>query len=129
MRPRVLLASLGAALAFGPSTVRADSTYEMMLRTREAVVVGGRGAPKSEPAPSRFAMTFDLCLAPDVPALAEARALEARIGDLTGTRGQTQDRELRLFAHRRDVFAVFELMHRLLEREAHRLGGVALRWE
>src|SRR3989442_4839714 len=258
MRPRVLLASLGAALAFGPSTVRADSTYEMMLRTqdalvggtaevearitvsvkgnrmrqeatgsrtmvtrsgaryqkpghrlildqddtrrrfeidldaatyveetfadarqrheaelavaekalgigpakaiptlavsvartgerlrvhgrecervvlrstREAVVVGGRGAPKSEPAPSRFAMTFDLCLAPDVPALAEARALEARIGDLTGTRGQTQDRELRLFAHRRDVFAVVELMHRLLEREQHRLGVLALRCE
>ena len=91
--------------------------------------MGGRGAPKAEPAPSRFAMTFDLCLAPDVPALAEAHALEERIGDLTGTRGRTQDRELRVFAQRRDVFAVFELMHRLLAREAHRLGGVALRWE
>src|SRR3989442_295036 len=158
MRPRVLLASLGAALAFGPSTVRADSTYEMMLRTQDALVGGTaeleariivsvkgdrmrqeatgsrtmvtrRGARYQKPGPSPFAMTFDLCLAPDVPALAEARALEERIGDLTGTRGQTQDRELRVFAHRRDVFAVFELMHRLLEREQHRLGGVALRWE
>lgn len=258
MRPRALLATLGAALAFGPSTVRADSTHEMMLRTqdvlvggtveletriivsvkgdrmrheatgsrtvvtrrgaryqkpghrltldqldtgrrfeidldaatyveeafadardrreaeiaaaettlgigaagatpmlpasvdrtgerlrvhgrecervvlrstREVVVVGGRGAPKAEPTPSRFAMTFDLCLAFDVPALAETQALEKRIGDLTGTRGQTQDRQLRVFAHRGDVFAVFELMYRLLEAEQERLGGVALRWE
>ncbi len=40
-----------------------------------------------------------------------------------------QDRQLRVFARRRDVFAVFELMHRLLEREQDRLGGVALSWE
>src|SRR5436309_8931549 len=141
------LAAAEKALGIGPAkaiptlAVSVDRTGErlrvhgrecerVVLRsTREAVVVGGRGAPKAEPAPSRFAMTFDLCLAPDVPALAEARALEERIGDFTGTRGRTQDRELRVFAHRRDVFAVFELMHRLLEREAHRLGGVALRWE
>src|SRR3989442_10843060 len=37
MRPRALLASLGAALALGPSTVRADSTYEMRLRTQNAL--------------------------------------------------------------------------------------------
>ena len=141
------LAAAEKALGIGPAkaiptlAVSVDRTGErlrvhgrecerVVLRsTREAVVVGGRGAPKAEPAPSRFAMTFDLCLAPDVPALAEAHALEERIGDLTGTRGRTQDRELRVFAQRRDVFAVFELMHRLLEREAHRLGGVALRWE
>jgi len=62
-------------------------------------------------------------------ALAEAQALEARIADLTGARGAPQDRQLRVFARRRDVFAVFELMHRLLEREQDRLGGVALSWE
>jgi hypothetical protein len=101
----------------------------VLTSTRDVVVVGGRGAPQAEAAPSRFAMTFDLCLAPDVPAVAEAQALEARIGDATGRRGAALDRELRVFARRRDVFAVFELMHRLLEREQQRLPGVALRWE
>ncbi|OLB01142.1 MAG: hypothetical protein AUH09_02180 [Candidatus Rokubacteria bacterium 13_2_20CM_70_12] len=101
----------------------------VLSSTREAVVGAGRGAPEAQATPSRFAMTFDLCLAPDVPAVAEAHALEERIGDLTGARGPALDRELRVFAHRRDVFAVFELMHRLLEREQQRLGGVALRWE
>jgi hypothetical protein len=101
----------------------------VLRSTREVAVVGGRGAPQAEAAPSRFAMTFDLCLAADVPAVAAARALEERIGDLRGTRGPTQDRQLRVFASRRDVFAVFELMHRLLEREQQRLPGVALAWE
>jgi len=101
----------------------------VLSSTREAVVVAGRGAPEAQATPARFAMTFDLCLAPDVPAVAEARALEERISDLTGARGPALDRALRVFAHRRDVFAVFELMHRLLEREQQRLGGVALRWE
>ena len=32
---RLLLAGLGAALALGPSTVRADATYEMLLRTSD----------------------------------------------------------------------------------------------
>src|SRR2546428_644381 len=50
-------------------------------------------------------------------------------GDVPGAGGPALDRALRVFAHRRDVFAVFELMHRLLEREQQRLGGVALRWE
>jgi len=101
----------------------------VLSSTRGAVVGAGRGAPEAQATPSRFALTFDLCLAPDVPAVAAARALEERIGDLTGARGPALDRTLRVFAHRRDVFAVFELMHRLLEREQQRLGGVALRWE
>ena len=111
-------------------SVHGRECERVVLRsTREVVVVGGRGAPRTEPGPARFAMTFDLCLAPDVAPLAEAQALEARIADLTGARGAPQDRQLRVFARRRDVFAVFELMHRLLEREQDRLGGVALRWE
>jgi hypothetical protein len=110
-------------------SVHGRECERVVLRsTREVVVVGGRGAPRTAAGPSRFAMTFDLCLAPDAP-LAEAQALEARIADLTGARGSLQDRQLRVFERRRDVFAVFELMHRLLEREQDRLGGVALRWE
>src|SRR2546430_8304407 len=101
----------------------------VLKSTREVVVVAGRGAPQAQAAPSRFAMTFDLCFARDVPAVAEAQALEERIGDSAGRRGPTLDRELRIFARRRDVFAVFELMHRLLEREQHRLGGGGLRWD
>jgi hypothetical protein len=111
-------------------SVHGRECERVVLRsTRDVVVVGGRGAPRTEAGPSRFAMTFDLCLAPGVAPLTEAQALEARIADLTGARGATQDRQLRIFARRRDVFAVFELMHRLLEREQDRLGGVALRWE
>jgi hypothetical protein len=106
-----------------------DCERVVLRSTREIVVVAGRGAPEASTTPSRFAMTFDLCLAPVVRAVAEAQALEARIGDLTGKRGPTLDRELRVFARRRDVFAVFALLHRLLEREQQRLGGVALRWE
>src|SRR2546426_7120258 len=37
---RGLLARLGAALALGPSTVRADATYEMLLRTEDRLVGG-----------------------------------------------------------------------------------------
>src|SRR3989449_9257037 len=37
---RVLLAGLGAAVALGPSTVRADATYEMLLRTEDRLVGG-----------------------------------------------------------------------------------------
>jgi len=111
-------------------SVHGRECERVVLRsTREVVVVGGRGASRTETGPSRFVMTFDLCLAPHMAPLAEAQALEARIADLTGARGAPQDRELRVFARRRDVFAVFELMHRLLEREQNRLGGVALRWE
>ena len=106
-----------------------DCERVVLRSTREIVVVAGRGAPEASTTPSRFAMTFDLCLTPAARAVAEAQALEARICDLTGERGPTLDRELRVFARRRDVFAVFELMHRLLEREQQRLGGVALRWE
>src|SRR5438034_11709470 len=92
-----------------------DCERVVLRSTRETVVVAGRGAPEASTTPSRFAMTFDLCLTPAARAVAEAQALEARIGDLTGERGPTLDRELRVFARRRDVFAVFELMHRLLE--------------
>jgi len=132
---------IGSEAAIPALVVSVDRTGERLLvhgracervvlrSTREVAVLGGRGASRAEASPSRFAMVFDLCLAPDVAPLAEARALEERIGDLAGARGATQDRQLRVFAHRRDVFAVFELMHRLLEREQDRLGGVALRWE
>src|SRR2546425_13322677 len=37
---RGLLAGLGAALALGPSTARADATYEMLLRTEDRLVGG-----------------------------------------------------------------------------------------
>src|SRR5205814_1106765 len=70
----------------------------VLKSTREVVVVAGRGAPQAQAAPSRFAMTFDLCFARDVPAVAEAQALEERIGDAAGRRGPTLDRELRIFA-------------------------------
>src|SRR2546430_8621728 len=46
----------------------------VLKSTREVVVVAGRGAPQAQAAPSRFAMTFDLCFARDVPAVAEAQA-------------------------------------------------------
>ena len=34
-----------------------------------------------------------------------------------------------VFGQRRDVLAVFELMHRLVEAEQRKLGGAALRWD
>jgi hypothetical protein len=101
----------------------------VVLRSaRELLVAATRGAP-APATPSRFVMTFDLCLTAAAPPVDEARALEDTVDDLTGLRGPWLERQLRVFAHRRDVFAVFELMHRLMEREQRALGGVALAWE
>jgi hypothetical protein len=110
--------------------VRGRECERVVLRaSREVVLAGTRGGGPVQPAPSRFSMTFDLCLAPDTAATRELRAVEERVAELSGERGVLQERQLRLFGHRRDVLAVFELMHRLVEAEQRRLGGLVLRWE
>ncbi len=110
--------------------VRGRECERVVLRaSREVVLAGTRGGGPVQPAPSRFSMTFDLCLAPDTPATRELRAVEERVAELAGERGALQERQLRVFGQRRDVLAVFELMHRLMEAEQRKLGGVVLRWE
>lgn len=101
----------------------------VLRAARDVVLAGTRGGGPVQAAPARFAMTFDVCLAPDTPATREMRAVEERVGELTGERGALAERQLRVFGQRRDVLAVFELMHRLMEAEQRKLGGVALRWE
>lgn len=101
----------------------------VLTSTREIVLAATRGRGPAEQTPSQFSMTFDLCIAPDTARMREARAIEDRIADLTGIRGALQDRQLRIFGYRRDILAAFELMHRLMEREQHNLGGVPIRWE
>jgi hypothetical protein len=101
----------------------------VLKSTREVVLAATRGAGSTGSAPVRFMMTFDLCLAPDVSGLREARGLERRIEEQTGGRGALADRQLRTFAARRDTLAVFELMQRVMEREQEKLRGVPVRWE
>jgi len=111
-------------------TILGRECERVVLRaSREVVLAAVRGGGPVQPAASRFSMTFDLCLAPDVPATRELRAVEERVGELTGERGALLERQLRVFGQRRDVLAVFELMHRLVEAEQRKLGGTALRWE
>lgn len=95
----------------------------------EVVTTPGRGAGPASGTPSRFAMTFDVCLGPESAAAREIRAIEERAEEATGQRGALAERQLRVFAGRRDVLAVFELMERLMEREQQKLGGTPLRWE
>ena len=95
----------------------------------EVALARTRGGGPTEATPSRHAMTFELCVAPDTAGSRELRAVEERVATLMGERGALLERQLRIFAHRRDLLAVFELMHRLMEQEQQRLGGVALRWE
>lgn len=103
---------------------------QVVLRSaREIVLAATRGRGPAEQTPSRFSMTFDLCIAPDTARMREARAIEDRVTDLTGIRGALEERQLRIFGYRRDILAAFELMHRLMEREQHSLGGVPIRWE
>lgn len=101
----------------------------VLKSTREIVLLATRGRGPAEQTPSRFSMTFDLCIAPDTARMREARAIEDRIADLTGMRGALQERQLRIFGYRRDILAAFDLMHRLMEREQHNLGGIPIRWE
>lgn len=101
----------------------------VLRSTKEVMLAATRGAGSSEQAPSRFSMTFSLCLGPDTALMREVRALEARVGDFTGVGGALLERQLRIFEARRDIFAVFELMHRLMERQQQDLGGVPIRWE
>jgi len=101
----------------------------VLKSTREVVLVAARGRGAAEQAPSRFSLTFDLCIAPDTGLMREARAVEDRVADLTGMRGAIHERQLRIFGYRRDILAAFELMHRLMEHEQHNLGGVPIRWE
>jgi hypothetical protein len=110
--------------------VQGRECERVVLRsTREIVLAATRGAGPVGTGPSRFSMTFDLCLAPDLPPMQEVRALEERVEHLTAMRGSLAERQLRVFAARRDVLAVFELLQRLMEREQQKLGGIALRWE
>ncbi|MFQ5989971.1 MAG: hypothetical protein ACE5K9_08665 [Candidatus Methylomirabilales bacterium] len=101
----------------------------VLKSTREVVLAATRGRGPAEQTPSRFSMTFDLCITPDTGLMREARAVEDRVADLTGMRGALEERQLRIFGYRRDILAAFELMHRLMEHEQHNLGGVPIRWE
>ena len=101
----------------------------VLKSTREVVLAATRGRGAADQTPSRFSMTFDLCIASDTGLMGEARAVEDRVADLTGMRGALEERQLRIFGYRRDILAAFELMHRLMEREQHNLGGVPIRWE
>ncbi len=101
----------------------------VLKSSKDVVLAATRGGGPVEQTPSRFSMTFDLCIAPDTRVLREVHAVEDRIGNLTGMRGALLERQLRIFGSRRDILAVFELMHRLMEREQQGLGGVPLRWE
>ena len=101
----------------------------VLKSTREVVLAATRGRGPSEQTPSRFSLIFDLCIAPDSALMREARVIEDRVADLTGMRGALEERQVRIFGYRRDILAAFELMHRLMEREQHNLGGVPIRWE
>jgi hypothetical protein len=101
----------------------------VLKSTREVVLAATRGRGPAEQTPSRFSLTFDLCIAPDTGLMREARAVEDRVADLTGMRDALEERQLRIFGYRRDILAAFELMQRLMEREQHNLGGVPIRWE
>jgi hypothetical protein len=101
----------------------------VLKSTREVVLAATRGRGPAEQTPSRFSMTFDLCIAPDTGLMREARAVEDRVANLTGMRGALEERQLRIFGYRRDILAAFELMRRLMEYEQHNLGGVPIRWE
>ncbi|MGH7321489.1 MAG: hypothetical protein ACRELA_17950 [Candidatus Rokuibacteriota bacterium] len=94
----------------------------------EIVLTATRGGGPVGSAPTRFSMTFDVCLARD-SALREVRAIEERVETATGERGALAERQLRIFAARRDVLAVYELMQRLMDRERQNLGGTPMRWE
>lgn len=101
----------------------------VLKATAEVVTVAGRGDRATGGAPSRFGMTFDVCLGPETATFRDTRALEERVDEATGQGGVLAERQLRVFAARRDVLAVFELMQRLIEREQQKLGGTPLRWE
>jgi hypothetical protein len=128
----------GALPVLSVSMERTGEGLEVQGRSCERVVlkaatevetVPTRGGGPAARAPARFAMTFDVCLAPTVAAMREVRTVEARADALVGVRGPLADRQLRVFAARRDVLAVFELMQRLMERELEHLGGTPLQWE
>lgn len=106
-----------------------DCERVVLKSTREVLLVATRRRGPAEQIPSRFSLTFELCIAPDTALMREARAIEDRVADLTGMRGALQERHLRIFGYRRDILATFELMHRVMEREQHNLGGVPIRWE
>lgn len=101
----------------------------VLKSSKDVVLAATRGAGPVEQTPSRFSMTFDLCIAQDTTLMREVHAVEDRVGDVTGMRGALLERQLRIFGSRRDILAVFELMHRLMERQQQSLGGVPLRWE
>ncbi len=94
----------------------------------EIVVAATRGGGPVGSAPARFSMTFDLCLARD-SLLREVRAIEERVETVSGVHGALAERQLRVFAARRDVLAVYELMQRVMDREQQKLGGTPVRWE
>jgi hypothetical protein len=107
-----------------------DCERVVLKSTREVVLAATtRSRGPAEQTPSRLFLTFDLCIAPDTALMREARTIEDRIADLTGMRGALQVRQLRIFGYRRDILAAFDLMHRLMEREQHNLGGIPIRWE
>ena len=101
----------------------------ILKAAREITLVATRGSGPAGQTPSRFSMVFDLCMARDAGLLREVRSVEERVADLTGMRGELLERQLRIFAARRDSFAVFELLQHLLEREQENLGGVSIRSE
>jgi hypothetical protein len=113
----------------GRQTVHGRACQPVVLAAaREVALLPARGARPAGPGPSRFVMTVELCLALDAGSVAEARALDDRLRERLGLSGPLFERQLRIFDHRRDVFAVFELMSGVLEREQRRLG-LPLRWQ
>jgi hypothetical protein len=113
----------------GGEQVQGRACERVVLKaTTEVVLLPSRGSRPAHSTPSPFVMTLELCLARDAETLREARDLDERLRDLLGLSGSLLEQQLRIFDHRRDLYAVFELMSGLLEREQRKLG-LPLRWQ
>jgi hypothetical protein len=113
----------------GDELVRGRACEKVVLQaSKDVVLLPARGSRGAGSTPSPFVMTLEACLAREADILKEARGLDERRRDLLGLSGSLLEQQLRLFDHRRDLFAVFELMSGLLEREQRKLGW-PLRWE
>jgi hypothetical protein len=113
----------------GGDLVGGRACEKVVLKATKAVVLlPSRGSRPAGSTPSLYVMTLESCLARDAQTLQEARGLDERLRDLLGLGGALLEQQLRIFDHRRDLFAVFELMSGLLEREQRKLGW-PLRWQ
>jgi hypothetical protein len=123
------LAVVISADRLGGDLVGGRACEKVVLKaTKEVVLLPSRGSRTVASAPSPFVMTLETCLAREAEPLQEARDLDERLRELLGQSGPLREQQLRVFDRRRDVFAVFELMSAVLEREQRKLGW-PLRWE